>query len=105
MAIANSRTYSIAFNAFLFEEKTSGHIILCFIYILLGFQEDMFPFSRFSLSNSRKASHKLVHSGIHMALVDERPVRSGDVSNLPQILVIEMFLFMQEFVRYIIINL
>lgn len=54
------------------------------------FEEDMFAFSRFSLSNSRKASHKLVHSGIHMALVDERPVRSGDVSNLPQILAYEL---------------
>ncbi|KAI3960415.1 hypothetical protein MKW98_017139 [Papaver atlanticum] len=54
------------------------------------FEEDMFPFSRFSLSNSRKASHKLVHSGIHMALVDERPVCSGDVSNLPQILAYEL---------------
>ncbi|KAI3972838.1 hypothetical protein MKX01_019496 [Papaver californicum] len=54
------------------------------------FEENMFPFPRFSLSNSRKASHKLVHSGIHMALVDERLVRSGDVSNLPQILAYEL---------------
>ncbi|OVA04789.1 hypothetical protein BVC80_8529g3 [Macleaya cordata] len=54
------------------------------------FEEDMFHFARFALTDSRRASHKLVQSSIRMALVDERLERSGDVANLPQILAYDL---------------